>query len=342
MPLISRNVPAYASSQYSPAPLADDGSYDTAWRSQGTPGWLAYDLSAVPPAERRTVLVVWYNASYEYDNAVIVADDYNCPKNYTIDVNAAPGGGRPPPGGWVTLVTVRRNTKHSRQHLVDMAGYNWIRVDATAANGATSNYDIAVNMDIYDAGHGVADDWIFFGDSITARAMMQATVGGVPSFAQLIHAALPAHLPLAEDGGIPYLTSGDGARHVPVWLTLFPGTYVGLSYGTNDANGCVPPIAFYKHYVTMVQAVLKAGKVPIIPHIPWARAPHVQRCGPGLNAQIDRLYAAYPRIVRGPDLWTFFQKNQGLISSDHLHPTDQGYGAYRRRWAAQMLASVYK
>jgi lysophospholipase L1-like esterase len=223
-----------------------------------------------------------------------------------------------------------------------MAGYNWIRLDATASNGAVWNYDIAVNMDVYDAGHGVADDWIFFGDSITAGAMTQGTVGGVPSFAQLIHAALPAHFPVAEDGGIPYLTSGDGARYVPAWLTLFPGKYVGLSYGTNDANGCVPPSAFYTNYVAMVQAVLRAGKVPVIPHIPWARAPNVRRCGPALNAQLDRLYAAYPRIVRGPDLWTFFRTHQDLISRDNLHPTAQGFGAYRRQWAARMLASVYK
>jgi hypothetical protein len=92
----------------------------------------------------------------------------------------------------------------------------------------------------------------------------------------------------------------------------------------------------------MVQAVLKIGKVPVIPHIPWARAPNVRRCGPGLNAQLDRLYAAYPRIVRGPDLWTYFRKHQGLISSDTLHPTARGDGAYRRQWAARMLASVYK
>src|SRR5437868_13172764 len=44
-PVISRNAPAFSSSGYNPASYANDPSYDTSWRSQGTPAWLAYDLS---------------------------------------------------------------------------------------------------------------------------------------------------------------------------------------------------------------------------------------------------------------------------------------------------------
>src|SRR5947209_1626676 len=70
-PVISRTVPAFASSEYSPASYANDDSYDTTWRSHGTPTWLAYDLSGVPASHRGKVLVVWYNESYNYDHTII-------------------------------------------------------------------------------------------------------------------------------------------------------------------------------------------------------------------------------------------------------------------------------
>ncbi len=59
--LISGNVPAFSSAGYFPASTANDDSYDTAWRSNGAPAWLAYDLANVPAAQRSKVLVVWYN-----------------------------------------------------------------------------------------------------------------------------------------------------------------------------------------------------------------------------------------------------------------------------------------
>jgi lysophospholipase L1-like esterase len=341
-PLISRNAPAYATSTYNPASYADDASYDTEWRSTSTPAWLAYDLSEVPTSKRDTVLVAWYNSSYEYDNTVVKMDAYNCPEDYTIQVNAAPGGARPPADGWITRVTITGNTKHSRQHLIDMRGYNWIRLNATAVDGTTYNYDISLNMDIFDATQEIADDWIFYGDSITTGAMTRPTIDGVPDFSQLINASRPNRFPVQEDGGIPFLTSADGSRLLSTWLSVFPGTYVGLSYGTNDASGCVNPQAFYASYVSMVQTVLRAGKIPIVPHIPWGRLANIQRCAPTLNAQIDRLYVAFPRVVKGPDLWAFYQAHQGLISQDGVHPSGAGFAAYRQQWASQMLASVYR
>ncbi len=91
----------------------------------------------------------------------------------------------------------------------------------------------------------------------------------------------------------------------------------------------------------MVRAVIKARKVPVVPTIPWARSPNIQRCGPGLNAKIWVLYRKYRQVVRGPDLWAYFKANHGLISGDDLHPSTAGYGAYRRQWAKTMLGTVY-
>jgi hypothetical protein len=93
--------------------------------------------------------------------------------------------------------------------------------------------------------------------------------------------------------------------------------------------------------VTMVRAVIRAHKVPVVPTIPWARSANVQRCGPGLTARIRLLYRRFRQIVKGPDLWSYFKAHQSLIGGDDLHPTPDGYAAYRRLWATAMLRSVY-
>ncbi|MEO7020957.1 MAG: SGNH/GDSL hydrolase family protein [Ktedonobacteraceae bacterium] len=340
-PLVSRNVPAFASSSAYSTSNANADHYDTSWRSRGTPIWLAYDLSRVPAAQRSKLLVVWYNGTGNYDHTIINYAAYNMPQDYTIDANVAAGGDQPSATGWVTLATVRGNHYHSRQHVVDMTSYNWIRINITAIDGSAQNEDASINMDVYDANAALQDDWIFFGDSITAGAMGHQTLNGVASFAQLINTAFPNYYPAQESGGIGYLSSIDGVKYLNTWLGLFPGKYVGLDYGTNDALGCVNSTKFYNNYVTMVQDVLQAGKTPVVPHIPWGRSAKLQRCVPNLNAKIDALYAAFPQIIHGPDLWTFFQSHQDLISSDNVHPTQEGFGAYRQQWANAMLAEVY-
>jgi lysophospholipase L1-like esterase len=341
-PLISRGVPAFASSEIYPAKWANDNDYATFWRG-AVPSWIAYDLSAVPASNRTDVVLVWYNdpITGDYDHAIIGGPGYNNLGAYTVEVNAAAGGGAPPATGWVVLASVSGNTLHSRQHRLHFAGYNWLRVNVSASDGSVSNVDAAINLDVYDARSVLGDDWIFFGDSITAGSMSHETTPGHGTFSQMINAFAPAHFPLAEGGGIGYLTTTDGAHLVPGWLTIFLGKYVGLSYGTNDALGCVAPATFYNNYASMVQAVVRAGKVPLVPHIPWGPAANIQSCGPSLNAKIDNLYAAYPQIVRGPDLWAFFKAHPKLISGDQIHPTAAGMSALRQQWASTVLKSVY-
>lgn len=339
--LISRGAPAFASSALDPATNANDDSYDTTWRSQSVPAWLAYDLSKVPAAQRSRVVVAWYNESGNYDHTIINYPAYNMPQDYTIDVNAGSGGDQPPATGWVTQVTVQGNHYHSRQHVINMAGYNWVRINVTKVDGSIENYDVSINMDVFDARTALASDWIFYGDSITAGAMGHQTLASVSAFAQLIHEKSSTNYPVQESGGIGYLTSADGVKYLHDWLGMFPGKYVGLSYGTNDALGCVSSDEFYSNYVTMVQDVLNAGKTPLVPHIPWGKNANIQKCAPALNAKIDALYQAFPQIIHGPDMWAFFQSHQDLISNDLIHPTDAGFAAYRQQWANTALASIY-
>src|SRR5688572_11137260 len=164
-----------------------------------------------------------------YDPTLIGDGSYNMPRAYTLEANAAPGSASPPGTGWVTLATVTGNTYHSRQHHVNLAGYNWLRMNITAANGAAGNSDAALNLDVHDASQGVQDDWIFFGDSIPSAAMshdLRTAAGGTCTFSQLINASIPNHFPVQESGAIGGMTSSDGARYLNAWLGVFPGQFV--------------------------------------------------------------------------------------------------------------------
>lgn len=95
--------------------------------------YLAYDLSGVPEAQRQVIDAVWYNTS-AYDTIGMYSNRNMEPSDYTIEVNAAQGGDYPE-DGWEIVETVTGNTLSSRQHLVDFAGYNWIRLHITGVDG---------------------------------------------------------------------------------------------------------------------------------------------------------------------------------------------------------------
>ena len=361
MPIVSRGVPAHTNDMCVgsyPAGNANDSNYRSFWRtcdsavSATDPKWLAYDLSSVPARKRSTVVVAWYNdpMTAAYDHTVSGGSGYNIPGDYSIAVNAAPPGPQAPSTGWSRVVTVTSNTLNSRQHVIKMTGYNWLRIHVTASDGSPGNSDVAVNMDVHDARGGVTDSWIFYGDSITQDGMSHdtraaasgATVG---TFAQLVNATKPAYFPAFQNGGIGGLTSAAAAPRIKKWVARFPGTYVALSYGTNDAlaEAGDPKIAarFRNNMQTMIRAVLAAGKTPIIPTIPWGGNAKLRVNVPVLNKQVRRLLAKYPRAVRGPDLYSLFEANQALISSDGIHPTaDHGYAALRQKWATFAATSI--
>jgi hypothetical protein len=348
-PIISRDLPSFASSGSESANDANDGSFDTMWRSYRVPAWLAYNLSSVPGTQRRRDLLVWYNETNSYDYKSISEAAYNVPSSYTIDINFAPGGGSPPTAGWRTVVSVTNNHYHSRQHVLDMQGANWVRLNVTASDGSLENYDVSINMAIYEASYGLANDFIDFGDSITAGSMSHGTTNGqVKSLGDLIHEQLPDQFPLEEDGGTGYLSSYDPIDpqhlYLRAWLSVFPGKYVGLSYGTNDSWNCGDPTDIadkvYNNYVVMVQTVLAKRKIPIVPHMIWSPRPDLQACAIAINAKLDQLYKKYPQVIPGPDLFTVFYHHPEDFG-DMVHPNDRGTGRYRLAWANMLLRTIY-
>jgi lysophospholipase L1-like esterase len=338
MKLISRGVPAYASSGNARA--ANSGEYRNGWRSAGAPATLAYDLSSVPPANRKILYLVWYNeGSYPYDHGMAGGPGYDNLGSYTIEVNAAPGGGQPPSSGWQQVDSVVQNTLHSRDHLVKFTGDNWVRINATATDGTSQNYDISADVDVYDASNGVNDGWFLFGDSIVANCMGHSG-NAADNFINRVGAKTGV-FPAEQNAGMPFWTSADGLKHLPAMLELFHGLYVTIALGTNDAAGNADPARFYANMEKLVELVSAAGKVPVVPTIPWSRDPVHARSIPELNAQIRKLYQKNPHVIPGADLYALFSQRQDLISPDNVHPSKEGCQAMRDQWADSAVASQY-
>jgi lysophospholipase L1-like esterase len=316
------------------------------------PVYLAYDLSAVQSSQRGQVLLHWDQSvvTGDYDCTLTSRPANNIPTSYTIDVNSG-AGGTLPGSSWVTKATVTSSEPyHSRQHLVDMTGCNWIRINVTAVTGSASNNNVALNMDIHDAHAGAGDSWLCCGDSITQRAFMWDDGNGLSSvLSQQIANAFPAYYPVWEDAGVVGYTATDVQAVFSTWLALFPGKYVMLNLGTNDANLAGSYLTNFSAKMTnMVSQVLAASKIPVIPTIPWGGTTNLLANVPTLNTQIASIIAANPGTIAGPDLYAFFAANQSLIDpTDHIHPTDpalatgQGYNQYRTQWVNWATKNIY-
>jgi len=363
MPVISRDVPAFTNDDFSgafPAAHANNSTYGGTnyWRCVTAPTgntdsgtltqavYLAYDLSSVSSSQRQNIVAVWYNdpTTDPYDSSLISTNYYNVPKDYTIDTNTGAGGGSPPGSGWTTRVTVTSNPYHSRQHAFNLNGANWLRINVTGINGSALNNNCALNMDVHDAHLGNQDNWIFYGDSITQAGLDHDDANNGPILPAQINTLQGTNVPLMENGGVGGFSAADGAAHISTWLPFFSGKYVGLNYGTNDANGGGSLMTnFISNMTTMINAVIGAGKIPIMHKtIVQSLTTNVQTNGPTLNGYIQTLKSTFPSLILGPDLWAYFGANPSLISGDNIHPTlGAGYTAYRQQWATSLAASVY-
>ncbi|MBP3761369.1 MAG: lysophospholipase [Ruminococcus sp.] len=334
--IISRNCPAYSGNENANPSFGNDEHYFSFWQSS-SPDYLAYDLSGVKPEYRKKVIAVWYNTS-AYDNIGMYVNRNMEPSDYTIEVNSAKGG-EYPADGWEVVETVEGNTLSSRQHVVDMEGYNWIRINIQKADDETGK-QASINFDVHNVSEGITDSWIFFGDSITAGGMNNCYGTGFATHVNMIDGK---YFPIQENGGIGGIRSIDGKENIDRWLSTCPAKYVSIAYGTNDAWGNPGATEeYYSNTKYMIDKIIELGKVPVLPKIPSSTNADVKDNVPLYNAKVEQLYEEYgEKLVHGPDFAEFFVEHPDYLSADGVHPNDTGYAEMRKLWAETMYKNVY-
>ena len=161
-------------------------------------------------------------------------------------------------------------------------------------------------------------------------------------FATFMNRLDSRYFPIQENGGIGGITSTDGKNNIDRWLSTYPGKYVSIAYGTNDAWGNQTGAEkYYENTVYMIEAIIKSGKVPVLPKIPYAKETGINTYLDDYNAMIDKIYSEYPQVVKGPDFDAYLRENPDWLSSDGVHPNSEGYEEMRRVWAETMYKNVY-
>jgi len=203
------------------------------------------------------------------------------------------------------------------------------------------NGQIQLNMDIHNVTDGVSDSWLFLGDSITAGGMNNCYGTG---FATHLHNIDERYFPVQENGGIGGITSTDGKNNIDRWLSSCNSRFVSIAYGTNDAWGNQTGAEkYYENTKYMIDAVIKAGKVPVLPKIPFSTEKGVADYLPQYNAMVEKLWDEYgDKLIHGADLETYLKENPDYLGSDGVHPNSEGYEAMRKHWAETMYENVYK
>jgi GH18 family chitinase/lysophospholipase L1-like esterase/chitodextrinase len=241
-----------------------------------------------------------------------------------------------------------------RQFVADLTGtgYTQIRMNISGIVGTNAGYDVlTVNG---QAGTNDSNDtYLLFGDSITANCWGAATnTGPTEQLGTQIHAAHPASFPVSTVGGqsgwltsTALDTSTYGIPNIQKFLQDMPAVkYVGISLGTNDANGNVSAADYCANMQSIVQYIIAAGKTPIIPTIVASPSAAVQSNAPAMNACLATLEQNYPSIIVGPDLWTLFKGHSTSDGwfLDSLHPSlGTGCTALQNAWAKALVSKVY-
>lgn len=321
MPLISRGAPAFASSGDPKA--ANDDKPDSSWSTDKMPAWLAYDVSAAPAAQRGQALISWYAIHAGCYIDTNQPPTGSRPLAYTLEANDGAGGGDPPDTGWRELVTNKDNRYCGLSHLVDLKGANWVRMSVTATSSDSAGP--AFDFDVQSAATGACDAWMFMGDSITYMSLTHAFCD-LPG---LVRAAKPSYWPAVLDAALGGTNTTTAIDVIDDTMKDFPGRFVVLAYGTNDG-------AMGFQMEGLVQKVIAAGKTPVVPYMPWSSGDAAK--GAAINQQIEALYAKYPSIIKGPDLYAAFKDRLDLIPMGDVHPNDPGREELRKQWAKAMTA----
>lgn len=342
-PIISRGatvVPVSASA------VVDGVYHNGGWSTKvaSLPASAAINIGAGPTR----LLVQWDDGgTYNYKDLPGVAV-YGFPMGYTLDVSADTTNGSD--GTWTSVVTVTDNAVRTRGHVIDFTGMSWLRMTITAAPPTESGNGVQIGeIDVHDLSYSpnLPDDtWFFMGDSITAFAYDRAQAHQ-PSFASLINMALPSYFPAMVNGGIGGELSADGLARLPDALALNSAyRFFVLGYGTNDASHYMTatPDIYKSNMQAMIDMVKAAGKIPIIPRIPYSSNASYSMVDQ-FNPIVDDLVASN-NLIPGPDFYAFFMANLDDFTcppcsnraTDGLHPDDTGLQMMNQLWATAAMS----
>jgi len=345
MPLVSRGLPAY--SLTGTAANAVDSTYATKWSYTGCPDHIYIDISSIYSSLNaasdgtKWLALTWYCQNQNYDPSLHGDSHSDFPGDYTAVVNAGAGGGSAPGSGWTTKATVTSNSLHSRTHLIEVTGMNWVGIEITQqADGSTSGGNL--NVDFWDCALVISADrtklncgWGMVGDSITVRSMLQDIVGlGGPSytpFNDLVY-AIKGVRPLQECMAIEGYKASDIAAHIIDWFSKTPQKNHGLTIGTNDAIAATDSTTFGNAIDTIFAAAVSAGKMLHVTTIPYSANSTIETEVARLNGVLATKLAA-SSFVAGPDFHTLFQNGTITLDPDKIHPDNPGCEVMRSTWA---------
>lgn len=279
------------------------------------------------------VLAVWYDTG-TFDTIGAYVNRPFTLHSYVIDRHSSQSDTLPETG-WEPILTESGNCFSTRQHALHLGGCRWIRIRFLRCTGVPQ-----FRFDVHDASAGISDSWLFLGDSVTACAMGNAWG---TSFAAHIHARDARFYPIQQNGGIGGLTSRDGRQYIHRWIADNPARFVPVAFGTNDAWGRSADVSAYESNLRyMLEMILNAGKIPVLPTIPYASDTYAGRFTAQYNAVVEGLYASYgDRLLHGPDFYAFFRDHPHLLGADGVHPSEDGYESMRCLWADTMYAQIY-
>lgn len=333
-PFVSMGKPVTASAGVTNAPKAVDGAYHNgtaaafpATATADAPAWLAINVGAGPTH----LLLTWTDVGYTPYNVVTGG----APGSYKIEVSGDSTNGQD--GAWQMVASATGNTVRARGHRFPFAGKSWVRFAVTgpAAGGGAVQLDEIALHDLTASGEAAPPDtWFFMGDSITQGAFMRNLN---VRFDTDVRKGRPAYYPAMLNGGIGGELSSDGVRHIGDWLTFNADfTHIPILYGTNDSWGdkTAATSGFEQNMTMIVDAVLAAGKVPILARIPYATVAHATLAD--FNAIIDRITTARG-LPCGPDFYGWFKDHPTELSDDGVHPNGLGYASMNRLWAEAAL-----
>ncbi|HET7826947.1 MAG TPA: GDSL-type esterase/lipase family protein [Anaeromyxobacter sp.] len=308
-----------------------DGVYRTskAWSggkpSPRRPSWIAIEIGT---GYSRLLLSWTSSGNHDY-----LDRKYGAPVDYRIETSGDSTDGED--GTWRCVADVTDNPARSRAHAIDFAGQRWVRMSVTRLSPDVFEWGLFLDeIDVHDLSRGGDDVWVFFGDSITSGVFDRAP-DHQPSFAEAIARLHPGYFPATVGAGFGRLHHSEAVTRIDEVLALNPDAkVVALSFGSNDWD----PAAFRRDLVEVVRKVRAAGKIPIVPRIPFRSDAKVDFPA-RLDAVVDEV-TREERLLPGPDLYAYFRAHPERLQ-DGLHPDPAGAVEMIRMWA-EAVGPLYR